>query len=309
MQMVSRACPLCSSTDDSRTFADADFDMEKLDAYAFASRKLPEYMHYRLIECPTCDLLYASPVPTADSLSKAYHDAAFDSKEEARYAARAYGSFLPAIRPRLPDTRGALDIGAGDGAFLEELLAAGFTDVVGVEPSSAPIEAAAPEVRPLLRHAPFRPDDYSAGSFSLITCFQTLEHIPDPMEMCRSAERLLKPGGALFVIAHDRRSLSARILGMKSPIFDIEHLQLFSRASAEQLLKRSGFADVDLQAVHNRYPLHYWTKLFPLPTPIKRPLLRALKGARIGSVPLKIPAGNLASIGYKSGAKSGSHGA
>ena len=299
MRMVTRACPLCASTDESRVFAEPNFDLAKLDAFAFASRKVPEYMHYRLVECPTCDVLYASPVPSADELSQAYHDAAFDSQEEARLAAATYGSFLPAIRERLPDTRGALDIGAGDGAFLAELLRAGFTDVVGVEPSTAPIESAAPEIKPLLKHALFKPEDYPASSFSLITCFQTLEHLTDPMEMCRSAQRLLKPGGALFVIAHDRRSFSARVLGMKSPIFDIEHLQLFSPGSARQLLERAGFANVDLHTVYNAYPLHYWAKLFPLPNPVKLPFVRALKKVRLGTIPLKIPAGNLAAIGFK----------
>ena len=299
MPMVSRACPLCASTDESRVFAEANFDLAKLDAFGFASRKIPEYMHYRLIECPTCDVLYASPVPTADSLSQAYHDAAFDSQDEGRYAARAYGSFLASIRSRLPDTQGALDIGAGDGAFLEELLDAGFTDVAGVEPSAAPIAAASARVRPLLRHGLFRPDDYPAASFSLITCFQTVEHLGDPMEMCRSAHRLLKPGGAVFVIAHDRRSLSARVLGTKSPIFDIEHLQLFSTKSARQLLERAGFDGIDLRTVRNRYPLRYWLKLFPLPTRVKGPVLRAVDKVRLGSIPIEIPAGNLAAIGYK----------
>ena len=300
MRMITRACPLCSSSDESRVFADANFDLGKLDAFAFASRKMPEYMHLRLVECPTCDVLYATPLPSVDELSQAYHDAAFDSQEEARHAARCYGSFLPAIKSRLPDTKGALDIGAGDGAFLEELLNAGFTDVVGVEPSAAPIAAAAPHLKPLIKHDLFRPDDYPSASFSLVTCFQTLEHLSDPMEMCRSAQRLLKPGGAVFVIAHDRRSLSARVLGMKSPIFDIEHLQLFSPDSARQLLQRAGFAKVDLKTVYNEYPLHYWAKLFPLPKPVKLPFLRFLKKGRIGAIPVKIPAGNLAAIGFKS---------
>ncbi|AKU94835.1 SAM-dependent methyltransferase [Labilithrix luteola] len=297
--MISRPCPLCADTDDSRVFAKSNFDFSALDAFAFASRKLPEYMHYRLVECPICDVLYASPVPTDSELSQAYHEAAFDSREEARFAAQVYGSFLPRIRSRLPDTRGALDIGAGDGAFLEELLDAGFTDVVGVEPSAAPIASASPRVQPLLKQGFFRADDYAASSFALITCFQTLEHLSDPIEMCRAAQRLLKPGGAMFVIAHDRRSLSARVLGTKSPIFDIEHLQLFSPDSARQLLERAGFTDVELDAVVNRYPLHYWAKLFPFPKPVKLPLVRALKQSRVGTFPLQIPAGNLAAIGWK----------
>ena len=86
---------------------------------------------------------------------------------------------------------------------------------------------------------------------------------------------------------------------MKSPIFDIEHLQLFSPISARQLLKRSGFADVDLHTVYNAYPMHYWAKLFPLPNPVKLPFIRALKKVSLGRVPVKLPAGNLAAIGFK----------
>ena len=53
----------------------------------------------------------------------------------------------------------------------------------------------------------------------------------------KEAFRILKPGGAIFLIGHNRRrSLSARLLGRRSPIFDIEHLQLFSPRSLRQLL-------------------------------------------------------------------------
>lgn len=280
-------------------FAEANIDHEKLDAFAFASRKVPEYMHHRLVECPTCDVLYANPVPAADDLAQAYHEAAYDSQEEARFAARAYATFLPAIKAHLPDLTGALDIGAGDGAFLQELLGEGFTNVVGVEPSAAPIATAGPDVKPLLKHDIFRPEDFAPESFSLVTCFQTLEHLSDPMQMAKAALAVLKPGGAAFFIAHDRRSLSARVLGTKSPIFDLEHLQLFSPKSAKELLERAGFGKVEIKTVFNKYPIHYWAKLFPLPKPVKLPFVKALKKTRVGGFPVEIPAGNLAAIGYK----------
>src|SRR5947209_11259205 len=99
-------------------------------------------MHHRLIVCDRCDLVYANPVPTLDSLSSAYNEAAFDSGEEAACAARTYGSYVPGIMAELPDRTGALDIGTGDGAFLEQLLKRGFRCVMGVEPSQAPIQSA-----------------------------------------------------------------------------------------------------------------------------------------------------------------------
>lgn len=297
--MLTRDCPVCGSTDESNVFADADFDIKLLDKFAFASRKTPEYMHYRLIFCPVCDLLYASPIPKLSVLANAYHEAAFDSSGEAHYASRTYGSFLPNIMRRLPDLNGAIDIGTGDGAFLEELLNRGFTNVAGVEPSKAPIMVAKDEIRPLIKHDLFRAGDFQKGAFSLVTCFQTLEHLYDPLEMCRTAHAMLKEGGVAFLICHNRHALSAKLLGMKSPIFDIEHLQLFSVKSAKSLLKKSGFVDIKTEVVFNCYPLHYWLKLFPLPLKLKCVCISILKKIKIGYLPLSIPAGNIAVIGYK----------
>ena len=154
-----------------------------------------------------------------------YREAGFDSRQEARHASRTYARFLPRIIPKLPDRSGAVDIGTGDGAFLSELIAAGFENVAGIEPSTAPIEAAEPSIRPLIRHDIFREDSFAPGSLSLITCFQTIEHLSDPLLFCKAAAAV-KPGGGLFLIGHNRRSFSAKVLGPKSPIFDIEHLQL-----------------------------------------------------------------------------------
>ena len=299
LEMVTRSCPVCGSKDESNVFAEADFDPQKWDSFAFASRKLPEYMHYRLITCPTCDLLYANPLPTLESLSAAYEDAAFDSSEEAGYAARTYGSILPEIVSRLKSREGALDIGTGDGAFLGELIKAGFTNVQGVEPSAAPIIMASPDIKPLIRQGLFRSVDYLAESLQLVTCFQTIEHLYDPMSMCRDVFKLLKPSGAVFLICHNRAGLSVKMLGMKSPIFDIEHLQLFSPQSARNMLERSGFQDIIVKPLKNTYPLHYWAKLFPLPAKFKRSLLNRLKGSKIGSLPISLSVGNLVVIGRK----------
>lgn len=299
MKMTPRSCPVCGSNDDSKVFAEANFNLEQLDDFAFASRKFPEYMHYRLISCPACDLLYANPVPESGMLAMAYAEAAFDSSEEARYASSTYASFLPNIIKRIPNLVGAIDIGTGDGAFLEQLLVNGFTGVVGIEPSKAPISHAKDEIRPMIRYGIFNPEEYESESFSLVTCFQTLEHLYDPMEMCQNAHRMLKKGGAVFFISHNRRSLSARLLGMHSPIFDIEHLQLFSAKSAGRMLEKNGFVDVEIKAVYNCYPLHYWIKLFPMPISLKRASISFFKKAGIGYLPISISAGNMAIIGYK----------
>ena len=297
--LAPRVCPVCATRDSSRLYAESNAHFEALDEFAFASRKLPEFMHLRLAECHACDLLYADPAPALEELAALYRDADFASSAEARLASQTYGRILQRIIPSLPDQIGAADIGTGDGTFLSELIAAGFRDVVGIEPSSAPIAAADPAIRPLIRHDIFRPDSFPDGSLSLVTCFQTIEHLADPLAFCRDAWRALKPGGCLFLIGHNRRALSAQILGRKSPIFDIEHLQLFSPQSFRNLMKTAGFAGVQVQTIQNRYPIRYWTQLLPVPQVLKPRLLTLLDRTRVGRWVVPMPAGNLAAFAFK----------
>lgn len=292
--LLARACPLCGPGA-SAPFADARAGAGG--EFEFSSRKLPDFAHHRLVTCSSCGLVYADPAPAPGALERAYDAAAFDTSEEAAFAARTYAGLLDGLS--LPDRDGALDVGAGDGAFLSELLARGFTRVAGVEPSRAPIAAARPELRPLLRHGPFRPGDFGAERFRLVTCFQTLEHLHDPLRFCADALSMLKPGGAFLAVGHDRLALSARLLGRRSPIYDVEHLQLFSPATVVRLLEKAGFTGVRAHPILNRYPLHYWLKLSPLPSALKTALSGRFKRSALGRLPLSVPAGNMAVSGYR----------
>jgi SAM-dependent methyltransferase len=294
-----RNCPSCGQ-DRAVVVAEERIDASKLDGFAYASRKSPEFMHFRLVLCDTCDLLYANPAPTDDALQQAYVDASFDSSEESRFASATYAAMLPEILDKVHATGGVLDIGTGDGSFLAALLDAGMTDVVGVEPSAAPVASAAPEIRPLIRHGPFRGADFAPGGFRLVTSFQTLEHLSDPLAMCRQAYDLLADGGALFVICHNRRAPANRLLGRRSPIYDIEHLQLFSPRSLTTLLARAGFERIGIRPIVNRYPLRYWFRLLPLPERARSAGSRVL-AASVGSVAIPLPVGNIAAISYKGG--------
>lgn len=296
-ELKERSCPTCGSTETGRVFAEERLDFEALDQHAFASRKRPEHMRLRLVECPRCDLAYASPVPSAEALARAYDAAAFDSAEEARHAARSYAHELRDLIATLPDRRGALDIGTGEGAFLSELLKLGFTEVGGVEPSSAPIGVADTAVAGLIEHDVFRPGIRDPGSLSLITCFQTIEHVPDPAALVRDAGALLKPGGMLVLVCHDRRATINRLLGMRSPIIDIEHMQLFSPRSVDELLRRDGLRDVRHRTIRNRYPIRYWARLLPLPSRPQALLGRTLERSGLGARPLAFNVGNMLAWG------------
>jgi SAM-dependent methyltransferase len=294
-----RKCPLCGNDDGSHVAYPARIDEAKLGEFAFASRKLPEFMHHRLLTCPTCGVLYASPALAPEFLANAYRDAAYDSNEEAEYAAETYARQLASIVPMLGDREIALEIGAGNGAFLRHLSEAGFRKVIGVEPSGEAIARAEETVRPLIKRGMFEAGDFTPGSISLFSCFQTIEHLDAPRELCANAYALLRPNGAVFLIGHDYASWVTRLLGERSPIFDIEHLQLFSKDSLRYMLTACGFEDVQVGTIRNRYPLSYWMKLLPIPAGIKRALLPLSRKLLIGRLPLSLNIGNLYAVGFK----------
>jgi SAM-dependent methyltransferase len=297
-QLRERACAICGTSAEQR-WMEPRVDFSALDDFAFASRKLPEYMHFALALCSNCDLVFADQVPDSDWFKACYREANFDAVNESRYAAKTYGLALQRIVPMFTNMRSALDIGAGDGSFVAELIKAGFDQVIGVEPSIEPVSRALPSVKHLLRNDFFKPEDFQENSFDLITCFQTLEHLEDPLALCKSAHALLKSGGILLTVAHNFRAPLARLLGERSPIYDIEHLQLFSPQSLSRLYMRAGFSHVEVQSLRNAYPLHYWLKLLPLPKSAKRVLLAQLKTHRLGQWLIAAKVGNMIAVGIK----------
>lgn len=296
-----RACPVCGAGAGRATlFLEASLDPARLTAASFASRKTPEFMSYRLLRCAGCATVYAAEAPPAERLAGAYAEAAYDSGEEAALAADTYAAALAPVIATLPRCGRALEIGTGTGALLERLLRAGFAEAVGIEPSHAAIAAAAPAIRGLIRAGVFNEADFAPASFDLICCFQTLEHVPDPRALVQSCARLLRPGGVLALVTHDYTAPLNRLLGRRSPIIDIEHLQLFCRPSLDRLLRDAGLPPQSMRTLVNRYPLRYWLRLAPLPGGVRRTLSSLLGLARAGRVRLGVDVGNLLAIGRKS---------
>lgn len=297
---ISRACPVCGASEDrSQLFAKENIDQEKISALSFASRKPPELMSHRLVCCNDCDLVYAPTPPSVEELASAYHSADYDSSEEAMDAAKAYlNASLPVIQ-KLPQLGRALEIGTGTGVFLELLAKAGFQTLVGVEPSKAAIDAAPLATQAWIQHGIFEEKNFQPESFDFICCFMTLEHVQDPMALTQSVYRLLKKGGAFVSVTHDYRSFVNRVLGMRSPIIDIEHMQLFSKKSTEEMFVRAGYKNVVASSFMNSYSLQYWLRLSPLPKAVKVPIEKLLSLLGFNGLHLSVNVGNTFAVGYK----------
>ena len=291
-----RACPVCGPGVAAREIWPAKLDPAWQGGFAYALRKEPDTMHLRMVECAVCAILYATSAPVPDDLARFYRAAAFDGAEAGEAAARTYARLVDGVAAKLPRRDGALDIGTGTGAFLEALLGRGWTHVRGVEPSSAPVAAASAVVRHLIVEDVFRPGMFGDERFALATCFMTLEHVSEPLALSAALRASLVPGGAFMVVVHNRRAPLNRLLGTRSPIVDVEHLQLFCPASLRALLEGAGYRDVSVAPITNAYPLSYWARLLPLPRAVRAAVGDSLGG--LGRVEVGARVGNMVGVGW-----------
>lgn len=299
--MLLRSCPICGTPSSSaKLFLKQNIDPSRMSNFSFASRKTPEFMCHQLVKCLTCDLVYANSPPDQETLAHAYHISDFDSTSEADDAAAAY---IRAIQPILRDIKNkkaALEIGTGTGIFLQSLKEQGFEHVVGIEPSSSAIAAAPAHRQAWIRESIFREADFEPESFDLICCFMTLEHVRDPNDIVSAASRLLRPSGVIILITHNYHSWINRLLGKRSPIIDIEHMQLFSPLSIERLLTANKFKNVRINSFYNRYAVRYWIRLLPINFNTKQKIIKTLDRIGFANNKLTFNVGNILSYGYRS---------
>ncbi len=91
--------------------------------------------------------------------------------------------------------------------------------------------------------------DVPAASVDVVTLWNVLEHLPQPLETLARIRTWLRPDGWLFLSMPDAESRIARLAGRRWVLLLREHLWYFSRATIARLLAGAGFT---LAAVHPR---------------------------------------------------------
>jgi hypothetical protein len=127
----------------------------------------------------------------------------------------------------------------------------------------------------------------------------TMEHVHDPLITASDARKLLKPGGIFVTVTHDYRNIINKILGEKSPIIDIEHMQIFSNKSIKKTFEIAEYKKIMTKTFSNTYDLAYWIKLTPIPNKIKNILIKFINVSGIGKLKLKLNVGNTICWGSK----------
>lgn len=207
-----------------------------------------------IAECVHCGLVYVTPRPTAAALRSLYDESYFRSPCS---IAHGYDDYLaqqallaPTFRRRIEYVQRLrdglpgryLDVGCAAGFSVEAAAALGW-DAQGVDISAWACEAGRSRG---LRITTGELSDAAARigreCLDLVSMWDYIEHVQDPVGEVRCAYDLLAADGHLAVATPDLGSLPARLAGPRwMGIKPKEHLFYFTRRAMRRILEQSGF--------------------------------------------------------------------
>jgi 2-polyprenyl-3-methyl-5-hydroxy-6-metoxy-1,4-benzoquinol methylase len=196
----------------------------------------------RIVKCPHCRLIYVDPRPRPEEVIRGYSSAKDEVYVGAAASRQATFRRCVQLGEKYSSRARLLDVGAAAGFFVRAARDAGW-DAMGVEPCLWLTDYALRElgislVPTTLAEAGF-PDD----NFDVVTMWDVLEHVPDPLGELKEVFRVLRPGGLLMVNFPDVGTWQARLAGKHWWFFLSVHLTYFTQETILAMMKTAGFVD------------------------------------------------------------------
>ncbi|MDQ8046779.1 MAG: class I SAM-dependent methyltransferase [Solirubrobacteraceae bacterium] len=162
---------------------------------------------------------------------------------------RVHLDFLADIAATVEGRR-VLDIGCGLGVFLERAAAAGWA-VHGIDTSEDWVRAARGRVgEDAVELGAFETSRFAGERFDLITLWDVIEHVWDPVPLLRAAAAALAPGGRLFIRTPNIRYVAPvygarrRLLREDIDLGATNHVIHFSSRSLGRALRDAGLGEL-----------------------------------------------------------------
>jgi 2-polyprenyl-3-methyl-5-hydroxy-6-metoxy-1,4-benzoquinol methylase len=221
------ACPLCGASQDVPLFVKQGF---------------------QFVRCASCGLVYVNPQLDESVVVDQYRSAGtsdlwFDVLTSARQQEldRAKFSYILDRLEPYEDGGRLLDVGCSIGLFLDLARQRGWHGT-GLELASRAREYARTTFELEVLDVPLAEAGFADGTFDAVTLLSVLEHANDPRALLTDCARVLRPGGALYVVVPNVESLACRVLREHARTFDgRNHLVYFSRSTLTAMLERTGF--------------------------------------------------------------------
>ncbi|MFQ5845829.1 MAG: class I SAM-dependent methyltransferase [Planctomycetota bacterium] len=168
----------------------------------------------RPVRCPECRLVYIDPLPAAALDPRTYGAAYYEpwqSRREQRARRLLWRRRLAQVEA-LARGGALLDVGCGDGLFLQVAREAGWR-VEGIEFSPEGARRAAERLGRPVAVGDLARENLLPGPFAVVTLWHVLEHLPQPALMLEAARRRLAPAGLLVAAVPNLDNLPMQAAG------------------------------------------------------------------------------------------------
>ena len=200
--------------------------------------QIHEQYSVKLYRCRGCDFAFFDPGLTGN-------EAFYRQLEHAQYYTPDRAEFQRTLAfARRRGLRRILDVGCGSGSFLDLAKEAGH-EACGIELNrQAAVKAQARGHVVFERLLQELNSAQTGGAFDLITLFQVLEHLSNPVEVMKQASALLKPGGFVSIAVPSDEGVY-RIVPLDPHQWPPHHVSRWRRKDFAQLAEATGFKLVE----------------------------------------------------------------
>lgn len=154
-----------------------------------------------------------------------------------------------------------LDIGCGDGRFLLTMREHGGFELHGLEPDAAEADRASRVLGMEIIPGTLEEADYPEGLFDVVTMWDVLEHVQDPLRELREVRRVLRSDGLLLARVPNltyfrlKQALAGPYLRSRgmSIYGPRHHLTYLDRSTAGLLLEKAGFEIISMRPSRSEY--------------------------------------------------------
>jgi SAM-dependent methyltransferase len=153
-----------------------------------------------------------------------------------------------------------LDIGANTGVFLS-MLRRYTPNLMGIEPSEEAARFARESFALDVRAAVIADADLAADRFDMITGWDVIEHLTEPLSDLRRLHQAARSGGLLFLTTHDIGSILARLTGPAYPMYMYQHFYHFTPTTLRRAVEIAGFDFVAVHRFRKSWSLAYLAEL------------------------------------------------
>lgn len=208
-------------------------------------------------------MLFVNPLPDSEQLTEFYAGADRDQYAVLRYETQFLERdrrLIAEIERFIPAGR-LLDLGSSLGTLLFAARERGGWVATGLELSQMAVEHARQKYQVDVRAVPLEEAAFEADAFDCVVASHTLEHLLDPREVCFEINRILRPGGLLYVAVPNIRSLKAKLTGKYWEWILPEHLWYFSCHTLSALLMQTGFVIASVRTKSYRPEAYFYFAL------------------------------------------------